>query len=68
MDEHEFINRMSTSFQNELQKIASSQKTSSLKKMLLPAAAGVVAWEGIKRVEKDRKLGRTLRRQQPGRF
>lgn len=58
----DFIIRMSDSFQSELHKIA-AQKVGSLKKMLLPAAAGVAVWEGMKKVEKDRRMGRAVRRQ-----
>ena len=63
----EFINRMSGSFQEELQKIAGARvKTSGVKSLLLPAVAGVAAWEGLKKVEKDRRLGREIRRRQSG--
>jgi len=64
-----YIDRMSGSFQNELRKIASqrfSVKTSGLKALALPALAGIAAWEGLKKVEKDRRLGREIRRRQRG--
>jgi hypothetical protein len=63
------IDRMSGSFQNELRKIAAKRikvKTSGLKSMLLPAVAGIAAWEGLKKVDKDRRLGREMRRRQQG--
>lgn len=65
----EFVNRMSGSFQTELRKIAQARvKTSGLltNPYLLAAGAGVAGWEGLKKVDKDRKLGRAMRMQQRG--
>jgi hypothetical protein len=67
----EFIDRMSSSFQNELQKIAGVRvKTGSIltSKYVLGPVAGIAAWEGLKKVEKDRRLGREIRRRQQGGF
>lgn len=69
MDE-EFINRMSQSFGRETVKIAQERvKTAKgilTNPYLLAAGAGVAGWEGLKKVDKDRKLGRALRMQQRG--
>lgn len=70
---HEFINRMSSSFQNEMGKIAQSRVKEGglgglINKYTLGAGAGIAGWEGLKKVEKDRRLGRAVRRQQQGRY
>lgn len=64
----EFINRMSNSFQTELGKIAHDRVkvASPINKYVLGAGAGVAAWEGLKKMNKDRKLGRAVRAQQRG--
>lgn len=66
---HEFINRMSNSFQNEMGKIAQSRVKESglgslINKYTIGAGAGIAGWEGLKKVERDRKLGRAVRQQQ----
>ena len=66
---HDYINRMSSSFEQELRKIAASVPKKSgggLAGLAIPAIAGVAAWEGLKKVEKDRRLGREVRRRQQG--
>jgi hypothetical protein len=69
---------MSQGFQDELRKIASQKEGQDLgsavgKKLgpwKIPAAiaGGVVGWEALKRLNRDRKLGRHLRRQSKGRY
>ena len=59
---NEYATQMSQSFENELQKIASSKIAN--KSWLLPAVAGSLATGLVVQAEKDRRLGRRVRVQQ----
>lgn len=65
---HEFVTRMSSSFQSEMAKIAQARVKESglINKYTLGAGAGIAGWEGLKKVDKDRRLGRAVRQQQGG--
>lgn len=58
---HKYEDILIDAFQDELQKIALDIKTV---KKVAPLAAGAVAWEGVRRANEDRKLGKQLRLQQ----
>ena len=58
---------MCTSFEDELQKIAQAKQAASGKALLgLGAGAGILGYEVLRRANEDRKLGRSVRKQQQG--
>jgi len=63
-----FVDVMASAFENELQKIAASKHASGLltAKTLIPAALGIMGYETLRRVNKDRKIGRAVRMQGQG--
>jgi hypothetical protein len=65
---NEFVNRMSSSFQSEMAKIAQARVKEGglINKYTIGGAGAIAGWEGLKKVEKDRKLGRAVRQQQGG--
>jgi hypothetical protein len=72
-----FVEAMAQGFQNELQKIAfkglSAKNLSSLSKILRNPAVygpilGVAGWEGSKKMHKDWKIGRQVRKASGGRY
>lgn len=69
-----YVDVMSQSFQNELEKIASEKRAQGLGEALgkykFPATVigGIAAWETAKKINRDRKMGRQLRVQSRGRY
>lgn len=63
-----FVDQMSASFADELQKIAAVQtrKLGGLAKPLITAGAGIASWEALRRANDDRKTGRMMRIQNNG--
>jgi len=63
-----FVDAMASAFENELQKIAAVKHASGLlsAKILVPAAIGIAGYETLRRANKDRKLGRSMRMQGQG--
>lgn len=67
------LDKMVDSFQDELQKISGAGGLKdALKgraaKVLPAAAAGAATYEGLRRANQDRKMGRQIRLQQGGSF
>jgi hypothetical protein len=71
-DDMSFVNEMARGFQNELRKIASEKKGSVMKLLSNPMVygplAGVAGWESAKKMHKDWKIGRQVRKASGGRF
>ena len=76
----DYLGVMSNAFQDELRKIASEKRAldttglagKALKTVKSPwfymPAAGIAGWETLKRVDRDRRLGRQMRMQARGRY
>lgn len=71
-----FVEDMAQGFQNELQKIAANSITGNLgplaklltKPYVYGPLLGVAGWEGAKKMHKDWKIGRQVRKASGGRF
>ncbi len=57
------LNKMCSSFEDELRKIA-AEKQAVKAHIVLPMLAGAVGFEALRRANQDRKLGRSVRFQQ----
>lgn len=59
------IDIMAQAFEDELRKIAAAkQAMPNIPKFVVPAAAGAVGFETLRRANQDRRLGRQVRVQQ----
>ena len=76
----DYFTAMSEGFQSELKKIATDKRATAvtgavrlasnpkvLKTLAIPVGA-IASWEVLKRTNKDRKIGRQMRRQAAGRY
>lgn len=63
---NDYVERMSQSFSNELEKIAAVKVAKSSSGWMLPMAAGGLLTATALKAEQDRRLGRRLRVQSRG--
>ena len=67
-----FVDDMARGFHKELKKIASEKKSSVSKLLTNPwvygPLAGIAGWEGAKKMHKDWKIGRQVRKASGGRI